>query len=37
MSFISKDELVIFKRFCENKGVKPTFLNYLVWKNEYRK
>lgn len=30
MSFISKDELEMFKSFCKAKGVKDTFLNYIV-------
>ena len=37
MSFISKDELEMFKSFRKAKGVKDTFLNYIVWKNTYRK
>ena len=37
MSFISKEELEMFKSFCKVKGVKDTFVNYIVWKNNYRK
>lgn len=37
MSFISKEELEMFKSFCKVKGVKDTLVNYIVWKNNYRK
>ena len=32
MACISKDELNCFNEYCRVKGVKNTFLNYMIWK-----
>ena len=35
MSFITKEQLESFKRFCKEKEIKETLLNYIVWKDNY--
>lgn len=36
MDFISKDELEYFKNFCKAKGIKDSFINYIVWKDRFK-
>ncbi len=36
MSFIDKEELNNFKSFCKAKGIKDSFVNYIVWKDRFK-
>lgn len=37
MACISKEELNYFKEYCKNKGIDNNFLNYIAWKDRYKR